>query len=287
MNSLKRILFLIFFLIPFINKAQTVCSEESRHRLDSILQKLAVSNLKEKPINDIAVELGKTFLGTLYVEKTLEVPGDEPLVINMTGLDCTTYLETIVTLSRLTKMGKFTFEDYERELEFQRYRNGKRDHYPSRLHYFSDWIYESEKKGIAQDITKSIGGVVYENKTGFMSGNAKYYAQLSNEDYVKQIAKAEKKIAKRMYYYIPKESVEKNESGIKPGDLLAMTMDLDNLDIAHVGFAVEQDGRIHLMHASSSGKKVMISEKPLSEYLAGIKKQSGIMVCRLIDPAKN
>ena len=284
MKPFIRIFLLIISLSPLCATAQTVCSGQSRHRLDSILQKLETSKLNQKPINDVVVELGKTFLGVPYVEKTLEVPGDEPLVINMMGLDCTTYIETIVTLSRLTKMGKFTFEDYEKELEFQRYRNGKRDHYPSRLHYFSDWIYESEKKGIAEDLTRSIGGVVYDNKTGFMSSNSKYYTQLSNPDYVKEIAKAEKKIAKRKYYYIPKEKVEELESGIKAGDLLAMTMDLDNLDIAHVGFAVEQNGRIHLMHASSTGKRVMISEKPLSDYLAGIKKQSGIMVCRLIDP---
>lgn len=284
MNSVLKIILLGLFFLPIVGKGQTVCSDQSRHRLDSILQKLESSDLQQKPINEIVVKLGKTFLGIPYVEKTLEMPGDEPLVINMTGLDCTTYLETIVTLSRLTKMGKFTFGDYEKELEFQRYRDGNRDHYPSRLHYFSDWIYESEKKGIAKDITKSIGGVKYENHTGFMSSNSKYYPQLSNVDYVEEITNAEKKIAKRKYYYIPKESVEEAETQIQPGDLLAMTIDMDNLDIAHVGFAVQQNGRIHLMHASSSGKRVMISEKPLSEYLMGIKKQTGIMVCRLISP---
>jgi len=282
MKSWLSILFVIF--LPVFVQGQTVCTEESRQHLDSTLLALSKSELSDKPINEVVVEIGLTFLGTPYVEKTLEIEGDEPLVINMLGLDCTTYLETVVTLSRLTKMAKFSFEDYENELEFQRYRNGKRDHYPSRLHYFSDWIHESEKKGIATDITKWIGGIPYENKTGFMSSNPKFYAQLSDDEYVKQLAIAEKNIANRDYFYIPKESIERMEYKIEPGDLLAMTIDMDNLDIAHVGFAVRQDKRIHLMHASSTGKRVMISEKPLSKYLKGIKKQSGIMVVRLKNP---
>ena len=284
MKLLRRILIITVLIIPVFVQGQTVCSEESRQKLDSMLHKIAISDLHQKPINKVVVELGRSLLNTPYVEKTLEVPGNEPLVINMIGLDCTTYLESIVTLARLTKKGKYTFLDYEQELEFVRYRDGKRKHYPSRLHYFSDWIYESQQKGIADDVTKSIGGVHYENNPSFMSSNPKYYAQLSNADYVEEIKHAETDITKRKYYYIPKESVEKYEANIQAGDLIAITIAMDNLDISHVGIAVEQGGRIHLMHASSIVQKVVISDKPLSEYLMGNKKQSGIMVSRLSEP---
>jgi hypothetical protein len=40
------------------------------------------------------------------------------------------------------------------------------------------------------------------------------------------------------------------------------------------------DGRIHFMHAPIVGKKVQITEKPLADYIAGNKKQNGIMVLR-------
>jgi hypothetical protein len=98
---------------------------------------------------------------------------------------------------------------------------------------------------------------------------------------VREIAEAEAEIAKRTYHYIPKNAVREHEQKILPGDLIAITIAMDNLDISHVGIAVEQDGRIHLMHASSVSKMVEISEKPLSEYLMENKSQSGIMVCRL------
>jgi hypothetical protein len=181
-------------------------------------------------------------------------------------------------------MGRLTIEDYEKELEFLRYRDGVRTDYPSRLHYFSEWIYDNAQKGILNDITKDIGGKVYANNPSFMSANPKFYAQLSNEAYIDQIKIAEAGIAKRTYYYLPKEDVQSHEKMIKPGDLIAITISMDNLDISHVGIAVEKNGRIHLLHASSTSKQVEISEKPLSDYLLSHKSQSGIMVCRLRDP---
>lgn len=286
MKTQVRIWVAVLLLIPCVAQSQVVCTSQSRYRLDTTLAKMAKTDFKILSINEAVVKIGKWFLNTPYVEKTLDVAGDEPLVINLTGLDCTTYLENVVTLARLGKKGKFSYEDYKKELEFVRYRNGRRGHYPSRLHYFSDWIFENQRKGIIEDITQSIGGVAYENQVGFMSANPQLYAQLSNEEFVKQIQKTEADIARRTYYYIPKARVEQLESGIQPGDLIAITIAMDNLDIAHVGIAVRQGGRIHLMHASLAGKRVIISEKPLSDYLLGIKKHSGIMVGRLKEPTR-
>jgi hypothetical protein len=86
------------------------------------------------------------------------------------------------------------------------------------------------------------------------------------------------------YFFVPKEKIQSLEHQIETGDLIAITTPLKNLDIVHVGFAVRQNGRVHLMHASSVSKKVEISTLPLSDYLLGNKSQSGIMVSRLILP---
>ena len=279
-----RLITLLIVLIPGFSMAQTICTTESRERLDSALAALSHIEIGQKSMNDLTVEIGPWFLNTPYVEKTLELEGDEKLVVNLTGLDCTTYLETVIVLARLAKMGHYTFEDYEKELEFLRYRDGIRDGYPSRLHYFSDWIYDNEQKGVLSDITKEIGGEVYVNNPSFMSENPKYYPQLSNADFVDQIKLSEAEIKGRTYYYIPKKAVKIHEDRIKSGDLIAITISMDNLDISHVGMAIEQNGRIHLLHASTTSKKVVISMKPLSEYLMSNKSQSGIMVCRLKTP---
>jgi hypothetical protein len=278
-----RLFILFLFFLPISLSAQTVCTLESRARLDGTLAKLSQENLAEKSIQELTVEIGQSFLGTPYVEKTLELPGDEKLVINLTGLDCTTYLETVVTLARIAKSGELTFEAYERELERLRYQNGELKDYSSRLHYFSDWIYQNQEKGIIRDITQEIGGSPYPNQPTFMSENPQYYAQLSNPDFLKAIKTDEMKIAKRTYHFIPKAEIQSLEKNIQSGDLIAITTSMKNLDIVHVGFAIEQEGRIHLMHAGTGNMQVEISAKPLSEYLAANKSQSGVMVCRLVD----
>lgn len=277
-----HILTLFIFFLSFSLSAQTVCTLESRERLDAMLTALSEENLSAKSIQELTLHIGEKFLGTPYVEKTLELPGEEKLVINLTGLDCTTYLETVVTLARIAKDGELTFEAYERELEHLRYQDGVRKDYSSRLHYFSDWIYQNQEKGIIRDITKEIGGSPYPNQPTFMSENPRFYSQLSNSDFLQAIKSDEAKIAQRTYHFIPKAEIESLEKNIKSGDLIAITTSMKNLDIVHVGFAVEKNGRIHLMHAGTGNMQVEISEKPLSGYLAANKSQSGIMVCRLL-----
>ncbi len=200
-------------------------------------------------------------------------------------MDCTTFLENTLTLSRCVKAKKNSFEDYLKELTFIRYRDGKIDDYPSRLHYFSDWIYNNTQKGIVKDVSKEIGGKPIKFNVFFMSKNPDKYKHLTESpEFVPIIAKQERAINKRKYYYIPKEKVEKIESKIHNGDLIAITTNLKGLDIGHVGIAVkEDDGRIHFLHAPLAGSKVQISEKPLPEYLAAIKKHTGIIVLRVAE----
>jgi hypothetical protein len=277
-----RLFTILFFFLSFTLSAQTACTLESRERLDRILTELSQEDLSQKSIQELTLEIGQSFIGTPYVEKTLELPGEEKLVINLTGLDCTTYLETVVTLARIAKAGNLTFEAYEQELEQIRYKNGALKDYSSRLHYFSDWIYQNQQKGIIRDITREIGGSPYPNQPAFMSENPRFYAQLSNPEFLQAIKAAEAEIAKRTYHFIPKAEIQSLEKNIQSGDLIAITTSMKNLDIVHVGFAIEKAGRIHLMHAGTGNMQVEISAKPLSEYIKGNKSQSGIMVCRLL-----
>ncbi|MDF2157223.1 N-acetylmuramoyl-L-alanine amidase-like domain-containing protein [Algoriphagus sp. CAU 1675] len=274
-------LFLLFF--PLISKAQTVCTLESREKLEAVLQQLSQEDHSKKTVQNLTLEIGKIFLQTPYVEKTLELPGEEKLVINLMGLDCTTYVESVLALARISKKKLFSFEDFERELELIRYRQGKNAGYPSRLHYFSDWMYQNQKKRILKDITQEIGGISYPNHPSFMSENPQFYPQLANAAYVEQLKKTEKEISKRAYYFIPKAEINALESKIESGDLIAITTSISNLDMVHVGIAIKKDGRIHLMHASSKNGEVEISAMPLHDYLAGNRSQSGIMVSRLSD----
>ena len=284
----SKISFLIFLslFIYSSNLNSQVFSKEDVEICNSKFTLAVDKSLSEKPINEVIIEIGKSFLKTEYVAHTLEKDGDEQLVINLTGLDCTTFLETSLTFARCIKKGKTSFEDYQNELTFIRYRDGKLDKYPSRLHYFSDWIYNNQQKGIVKDITEEIGGKKIKFELNFMSENPKYYKQLQdNPEFIPVISKKEKEINSRQYYYIPEDDIEKLESKIQTGDLIALTTSDKGLDIGHVGLAIKmENGRIHFLHAPLTGSKVQITETPMSDYAKKIKKHTGIIVLRVLEP---
>jgi hypothetical protein len=242
-------------------------------------------SLSSLPLNEVIIEAGKTFLGTPYVAGTLdENPGSEEIVIMITGLDCVTFVENALIFSRLIKEGKTGIEDYKAELELIRYRGGKNTGYTSRLHYFSDWIYDNEQKGIVKDITKEIGGVPYDKTIDFMSSHRNSYKQLSdNDDNVNQMISIENIITARDIYYIPKDNVASVYDKLQSGDIVGITSNIDGLDVAHTGYVYKQDGVAYLLNASLKDKQVEISAMDLQDYLMGNPKQGGIIVARVLD----
>lgn len=276
-----------FSLVLFITQFSLaqIFSETDVEICNSKFELAVDRSLAEKPLNQIIVEIGKSFIGTDYVAHTIEKDGEEQLVINFRELDCTTFLETTLALSRIIKSGRNDFKDYKNELTFIRYRDGKINKYPSRLHYFSDWIYDNTKKGIVKDVTCEIGGEETKFNVSYMTSNPDSYKHLKeNPDFIPVIKKQEEEISKRNYHYIPKSKVKVFENKIKDGDLIAITSSVKGLDINHVGFAVKMDnGRIHFMHAPLVGAKVEITPEPLNEYLMKIKRHTGIIVLRVLE----
>jgi hypothetical protein len=244
------------------------------------------NNLSEKNINEIIETIGKSFIGTNYVANTLENSDSEKPIFCLDALDCYTFVEATLSLSRIIKTNKTSIEDYIREIENVRYRDGKIAGYPSRLHYFSDWIYDMNKRGIGEDITKKIGGMIYSNNVDYMSTHPNSYKHLKNNpENIKALAEIENVISQRKYYYIPQERIALLENKIESGDIIGITTNVDGLDIAHTGLAIKmKSGRIHFLHAPNVGYKVEITTKPLAEYIQGNKKQTGIMVVRAINP---
>lgn len=279
----KFLSFLFLLIIVFNSYAQTIYTQADVDVCNSKFNLAVDQKLSSLPINQVIIEIGKSFLGTDYVANTLEVGEEEKLVVNLTGLDCYIFLETSLVFARCIKAGKTTFKDYQKELTNIRYRDGKLNEYPSRLHYFSDWIFDMNKRGIGKDITKEIGGKRYVKKINFMSTHIDSYRQLKeNQKFVKEISNIERQISTRKYFYIPQEEIASVEDKIHSGDIIGITTNVEGLDIAHTGIAIRMDdGRIHFLHAPIVGKKVQITEIPLTDYIKGNKKQTGVMVLRI------
>lgn len=280
-----KIIFTLFIFTGILN-AQSIYTNKDVEICKSKFEFAVSNNLVEKPIGDVLIEVGKTFLGLDYEAFTLEKGESEQLVIHLTGLDCYTFFESSLVFARCIKKGKTTFEDYQKELENIRYRNGKINDYPSRLHYASDWLYDNDKRGNVKDITKQIGGIEFTKQVNFMSSNSHLYKQLKNNPkFVEAISTIEDSINSRHYYYIPQNFIECVEDSIQNGDIILLTASADGLDISHTGMAIKMDdGRIHFMHAPLRGKKLQITAQPLADYVKAVNRHTGIMVGRVLNP---
>ncbi len=256
-------------------------SDDDVRIVENILQKALRDNMFDNDINDIVIWVGKKFLDTEYVGGVLDENDNEILTINLQELDCLTFVETCSVLARLVKQKELTFDKYLPTLKKIRYRNGEVSGYLSRIHYFSDWLYENEKSGYMKRLSKEIANTKIDNNVFFMSKNSDKYIHLDNDSLIEGSKKIEDEISKREYYYIPENEIDKHKDKIKNGYIIGITTNVEGLDIAHTGIAIYKGKELHLLHASSKGKKVEISEKTLQKMLNDNKIQTGIMIAKL------
>lgn len=269
--------FFLILLTSFIGQAQELTSLNS------------FTLAEGKTSAETTVNIGRKFLGNPYVPHTLDINPTEQLVVNVREFDCTTYLETVLALSLAWhdapgKQHSPLFEQsFRKYLTMIRYRDGRIDGYASRLHYFSDWLRDNERKGLLFDVTPDLSGSMLVTKpVSYMTSATYKYPQLSNPAIFKQVAQTEAWLNQQTFSFLPKKNIALAETQLREGDIIMLMAARPGLDMKHVGLAVRHpDGRIHLMHASSDQGAVVISSDPLSEYVQWHKNISGIRVARL------
>lgn len=270
--------------------AQSVeCTQSDSALVVKLLDEAKNQRGAENPI----FYFGKKFLGLPYVGQTLELGDKEHLIVNLHGLDCTTFVETVVALSMCDQQNKRTFDNFCRNLSKIRFREGNMSDYTSRLHYFTWWAEDNERLGIVKDICPKAEPwgaftAVQTININYMSAHPALYKQLKNHpQFVPIIKQYEQATNGKRFRYIPKKNLAwKQETAlgaIKDGDIVAMLTDSDGLDTRHIGIAFWRNGRLHLLHASSLYKKVLMSEETFYEYEMKQAKHTGIRVFRFIE----
>lgn len=241
----------------------------------------AVSADRDLPMDELIVKVARQFLGTPYVAGTLEQE-PERLTVNLRETDCILFVEMCLALALTAKDDEPSFDSYIDRLAALRYRDGVVNGYTSRLHYTSEWIAQGADNGFFKEVTKECGGSPLAQKFSFMSTHPSSYKQLSNSQAnVAKIRSVEQDLQSRSYWYIPKSELPACAKNIRSGDIIAFTSTVAGLDIAHIGIALRQGDTLTFIHASTSADKVIINPTPLTQYISGVKSQSGVRVIRI------
>jgi len=281
---LQRSIVLLTMLFTTTFSGMAIASENEAfiNQATQALEKLTIEQKDLFGFGRYVIAETRYFMGRPYIADTLDATGEEKLVDRQDGFDCVTFVEHSLARAR------FVYDQlegiqrpYTSYLEDIRYRNGLRAGYTSRLHYFSEWIIDNEKRGILENLTPQLKGVPERRTISFMTANAKFYPPLENPSRLVQMMAVESQLNKTPRYSIPKARVREIMPELRPGDIIAITTDIKGLDVVHVGLAYrEKDGQIHLLHAPEPGQAVQISRDPLDRYLQKHKRQVGIMVAR-------
>ena len=254
-----------------------------RIRIESLLKDAR----QQKSSTNFPLFFARQFLDVPYVAHTLEINDEEQLVINTDELDCTTLVETVTALTLCAYRKEFTFLAYQQTLQAMRYRNGVIDRYPSRIHYFTDWIVENTKAGIVTEIQQPNPPFtqIQTVKVNYMSQHPQSYKALkAHPEYVTEIAQMEQRLTGQKFRFIPKSEVKDTPAmreAIHDGDIIAITCNKPGLDIAHLGFAVWRSDGLHLLNASQLHKKVVEEPMTLYQYLQKHPSHTGIRIIRI------
>lgn len=274
-----------WFLILWMTlTATTGCgphvATEDRESFEACMQYARAEGLDSLTRAERVAKVGMFFDGTPYEGGTLDSEGEERLVVNLRAFDCVTFVDNVLAISMLDSYQGNNIRPFLQALQKVRYRAGRIVGYASRLHYSTDWLHEMEKEGIVRDITPELGGIAFIKPVDFLSRRM----QTSGDTLLyREMKRIETAMNARERVYLPKEKVTAEIcSHIQDGDILLFTTNRLGLDTGHVGIAKQVGGEVHLLHASSSEKRVMVTPGSLVDYLMEVPAHSGIIIARVI-----
>jgi len=262
---------------------------KGQDQFNRLVSKAKAGNWQALPIGERTAAVGQALVGTRYKHFTLEIDNRiEAPSANFQGMDCWTFFEIALGFARMLDEPEANWspERLLHYIELDRYRGGEcTGEYLSRLHYLEDWLYDNDRRGLVEDLTRDLGGRNVPHSAREMSVGWRHYRYLAaNRSLLGPLARMEANVSSRPLYEIPKSRVAGIESKLRSGDIIGVIgRDRSGLySTSHVGLAVRtSDGVLHFMHASSPGNYGhVIVDAQLSKYLYRYHSDSGILVAR-------
>lgn len=270
MKKIVLVLILVVSTVSFaasektgaVYQVVTNYSDEYLHKLYQVAVPLADSGsdsimaMRVKFFAETLLQKGSPYLeGPLGEGRNGEF-AQEPLY-RLDGFDCTTFVETVISLARSTNENQF-----KEEINKIRYKNGQvsfenRNHFPS-----VDWIPNNIKAGFVSDITNSIAGAATKLSETLIEKD-EWYCHKGTQ-FAALVQGAGK--AWGQIFYVAKEDllahpelIEKIPSGsvfnvVRPNwDLRAAIG--TRLDVSHQGFLIRENGVLYMIHASNGASR--------------------------------
>jgi hypothetical protein len=243
----------------------------------------------EGSVGRSAVRVGELAIGSPYKPFTLEAylraggsPTHEPLTLSLTRFDCTTLVEACLAVARVAAQeGVASWDRFGREIERMRYRGGERQGYSSRLHYFSEWISDGETRSLLSDLGAKLGGIEDARPLRFMTAHRASYPALADDGVFREIGAMERRLDGHPRRMVPTKRIPQVVDTIETGDVLAFATKIPGLDVSHAAFAYrDRGGTLRVLHAPLSGGVVQVTRATLPEYVAAIRRCTGILVAR-------
>lgn len=279
-------------LLPFPLSADGFggLGEDDRERLASWLRTLRAEGLADAaaPLGRAAARVGELSLGAPYAAATLEhyladggSPEAEPLTLHLDRFDCVSLVESALAVARTAAARDAGWDRFAREVERMRYRGGARRGYATRLHYFSEWIRDGDRRGMLRDLGPELGAVRDERPLRFMSGHRGSYPALRDDATFAAIAQMERSLDCCPRNLIPRDRIPEVTERLETGDVLAFATSIAGLDVTHTGFAYRSpDGVMRVLHAPLSGGVVQVSPGTVADYVNGLRSATGILAAR-------
>lgn len=246
---------------------------------------------RSRPLGPAVARVGELALGSPYAPGTLDeylstgtvdLARAEPLVLSLLRFDCVTLVESCVAVARLARRrSEPTWQHFGRAIATLRYRDGRQGAYPSRLHYFSDWIDDNSRRGTVRELGRELGGVADPRPLRFMTTHRGSYPALKSEAAFDAIALQERRLDDVPRRVIPTVQLDELAPRFRTGDVLAFATAIDGLDVTHTGLAWRDPGGVlRVLHAPLSGGVVQTSPGTLRNYVAGLTRSTGILAAR-------
>jgi Protein of unknown function (DUF1460) len=249
-------------------------------RLNQTLRIAKQDQLATKPFGMVVQAIARQYIGATYQAGLLDQSPTEQLFISLQRFDCVLFIESMLALARTVVANSRSPSTFAHQVKVQRYRDGDQQTYCGRLHYFSDWISDNERRGLVRNVTLALGGVPLRKPLNFMTQHRSSYPQLqrSEPEFI-CLKAAEASLALKTRYYIPTAKIGGIYPKLQAGDIVAIATAVPGLDVTHTGFLERQpNGGVGLIHASPVGAVARASD--LQTYASRVPEAIGIIVAR-------